>query len=114
MSDFLNKILGDLEQKKEWKEVQARAKALPEEYRTVFDEIKNYIWQGGAMVSNPTNLFKHLVDMFEEGAAAGKHVLDVTGDDVAAFVRELVRGEKTYVDTLHEKLNHTIAEKIKK
>ena len=114
MSDFLNKILGDLEQKKEWKEVQTRAKALPEEYRVVYDEIKNYVWQGGAMMSDPTNLFKRLVDMFEEGASTGKHVLDVTGSDVAAFVRELVRGEKTYVDDLHEKLNHTIAKKLKK
>ena len=114
MSDFLNKILGDLEQKKEWKELQVRAKALPEEYRTVYDEIKQYVWQGGAMVADPTNLFKQLVDLFEEGATTGKHVLDVTGDDVAAFVRELVRGEKTYADNLHEKLNQTIANKLKK
>ena len=114
MSDFLNKILGDLESKKEWKAVQARAKVLPEEYRTVYDEIKQYVWQGGTGLMDPSGLFKRLVDLFEDGVANGKHVLEVTGDDVAAFVRELVRGEKTYEDELREKLNRAIAKKIGK
>lgn len=114
MSDILNKIIGDLEAKKEWKEVQARAKALPEEYRTVYDEIKHYIWNGGAGVVDPSNLFKRLVGLFEEGAASGKHVLEITGDDVAAFVHELLRGEKTLIEDAHEKLNRTIAKKLEK
>ncbi len=114
MSDFLNKILGDLESKKEWKAVQARAKVLPEEYRTVYDEIKQNVWQGGTGLMDPRGLFKRLVDLFEDGVANGKHVLEVSGDDVAAFVRELVRGEKTYEDELREKLNRAIAKKIGK
>lgn len=114
MSNFLNKILGDLEEKKEWKAVQARAKALPQEYRVVYDEIKNHIWQGGAGVTDPSNLFGRVVDLFEEGAASGKHVLEVTGDDVAGFVRGLLQGEKTYLDELNEKLNRDIAKKFGK
>lgn len=114
MSDFLNKILGDLEAKKEWKAVEARAKTLPEEYRVVYDEIKHYVWQGGAGVVDPSNLFKRLVELFEEGAANGKHVLDITGDDVAAFVKELLRGEKMLTEDLQEKLNQTIAKKLGK
>jgi DNA-binding ferritin-like protein (Dps family) len=114
MNDFLNKILGDLEAKKEWKAVEARSKALPEEYRVVYEEIKHYIWQGGAGVVDPSNLFSRLVGLFEEGAANGKHVLDVTGDDVATFVKELLRGEKTITEDLHEKLNRDIAKKFGK
>jgi DNA-binding ferritin-like protein (Dps family) len=114
MSDFLNKILGDLEAKKEWKATEARAKALPEEYRTVYDEVKNYIWHGGAGVVDPTHLFGRLVDLFEAGAKDGKHVLDITGSDVAAFVKEQLRGEKTLTEDLHEKLNNTIAKKLGK
>lgn len=114
MGDFLNKILGDLEGKKEWKAVEARAKALPDEYRTVYDEIKQYIWHGGVGIVDPSDLFGRLVDLFEEGAANGKRVLEVTGDDVAAFVGGLIRDEKTYVEDLHEKLNHAIAKKLGK
>ena len=70
MTDFLNKILGDLEGKKEWKALQVRAKALPEDYRVVYEEIKHYVWQGGTGLLDPSNLFKRLVELFEEGAAA--------------------------------------------
>ena len=114
MSDFINKIIGDLEGKKEWKALEARAKALPEEYRAVYDEIKNYVWRGGAGVMDPSNLFKGLVELFEDGAAKGKHVSEVTGDDVAKFVDELIRNERTYADDLREKLNNAIAKKLGK
>lgn len=114
MSDFLNKIIGDIEGKKEWKALEMRAKALPDEYQVVYSEIKNYVWQGGAGVMDPSNLFKGLVDRFEEGAAHGKSVLDVTGNDVAAFVEELIRDEETYADGLRKKLNQNIAKKLEK
>ncbi len=114
MNDFLNKIIGDLEGKKEWKALEVRAKALPEDYRTVYDEIKNYVWHGGTGLMDPSNLFKRLVELFEEGVADSKHVTEVTGDDVAAFVDGLVRDEKTYADGLREKLNHAISEKLGK
>lgn len=114
MSDFLNKILGDLEAKKEWKAVEDRAQALPDEYRMAYDEIKKYVWHGGTGVIDPSNLFKRLVDLFEEGVANSKSVLEVTGDDVAGFVHELLRDEKTITQDLHEKLNNTIANKLGK
>ena len=37
MNDFLKKILGD---KKEWRRMEARAEALPSDYRIVYGEIK--------------------------------------------------------------------------
>jgi DNA-binding ferritin-like protein (Dps family) len=40
MSNFLTKILGD---KNEWKRVEARADALPRDYRIVYAEIMQYI-----------------------------------------------------------------------
>jgi DNA-binding ferritin-like protein (Dps family) len=36
-----------------------------------------------------------LLDLFETGAADGKRVLDITGEDVAAFCDELLRHAKT-------------------
>lgn len=37
-----------------------------------------------------------LIDLFEEGAANSKCILEITGDDVAAFVDELLNNTKTY------------------
>ena len=42
MENFLKKILGD---KKEWKSMEARAEALPSDYRIVYGEIKKYMWK---------------------------------------------------------------------
>ncbi len=42
MSNFLTKIVGD---KKEWKAMEARANALPRDYRIVYGEMKSYMWK---------------------------------------------------------------------
>lgn len=55
-----------------------------------------------------------LIDLFESGAANGKHVLDVTGNDVAAFCEELMRSAQTYTENWHEKLNRDIIKKVGK
>ncbi len=46
-----------------------------------------------------------LIDLFEAGAAEGRQVLDITGDDVASFADELVANAKTYVSKYREDLN---------
>lgn len=114
MTDFINKIIGDIEGKKEWKELEARAKALPEDYQTVYNEIKNFVWKGGAGVMDPSGMFKRIVETFEKGAADGKRVMDVTGSDVAKFAESMIHDEKTYADGLREKLNDAISKKLGK
>ena len=112
--NLITKVIGELEAKKEWKALQARAKALPEEYQVVYDEVKNYVWRGGLGVVDPTNMFTRLVDVFEKSASQGKHVLDVTGHDVATFVDTLVRDDEKLVDDARQKLNQTISKKLRK
>lgn len=112
MKDFLKKVIGDLEGKKEWKAMEARVKALPEDYQTVYHEIKHYLWKSSGL--GMIDPFKDLLERFEEGAANGKHVLELTGDDVAAFADKLVRGDKAYLYDYREKLNKAIAKKLKK
>ena len=114
MNNFINKIVGDIEGKKEWKELEARAHKLPADYQVVYEEVKSYIWQGGTGLMDPSNLFKRMIELFEEGAAQGKTVLDITGSDVAAFVEKLTQGEENYFDNLRQKLNQTIAKKLEK
>jgi DNA-binding ferritin-like protein (Dps family) len=109
MDYFLKKIIGD---KKGWKVMEARAKALPKDYQVVYKEIKTYIWKRSEQES--IEVFKGLLDLFEEGAANGRSALEITGNDVAAFCDELSLGAKTYVDRWREELNKGIAKKIGK
>lgn len=112
MNNFLEKILGDMNGKHEWKMMEKRAKLLPHDYKVAYEEIKQYIWKSSGV--STIDVFKVLLDMFEEGAANNKKVLDITGSDVAAFCDELVRGEQSYFEDCRKKLNKNIAKKIDK
>ena len=111
MGKIIDTIVGNLDEKKEYKKNEARAKALPSEYAIAYKEIKNYIFRTSGIVTMEP--LKVLVDMLEEAAANGKHVLDITGPDVAGFADELVRGEKSYYEQQRNKLNTSIADKLK-
>jgi len=105
-------VTGDLNEKKHYREVQRRAKELPDGYRIAYDEIQKYLWAtGGTERIEP---FESLVELFEEGAAQGRPVLEITGEDVAAFADQLVYGEKGYIEKRREKLNRTLTEKLGK
>jgi len=110
MENFLTRILGD---KKDWKRMEARADALPADYRIVYGEIKKYLWRftsGDGM--DIIAILKDLLDLFETGAADGKHALDVTGQDVAGFCDELLRNAKTYTEKWHDELNRNVLDKL--
>lgn len=82
-----------IEDKREWRAHTARVKALPRDYRIVYHELQKYLFKAGAAEqTDPTELLSGIVGLFEEGANSGKNVLDVTGEDVAAFCDELLGG----------------------
>ncbi|KLV25491.1 DUF1048 domain-containing protein [Niallia circulans] len=110
MSIF-EKIIGSLEEKREWKAMETRAKALPGEYNSAYKAIQKYIWNAGGGPTDwegSSRIFNGILDLFEAGAAEGKKVTDLTGEDVAAFCDELVKGEQTWNDKYRKKLNDTI------
>lgn len=109
MNNFLKKIIGD---KQAWKALEARAKALPSDYQIVYDEIKDYMWNlwrfsAGNDVGDFSAL-EDLLGLFEENAAHGKRVLEVTGQDVAAFCDDLFHATETW----RRKLNADILQKL--
>ncbi|MGH1564934.1 DUF1048 domain-containing protein [Mumia sp. DW29H23] len=94
MSSFLTKIVGD---KKQWKRMEARAAELPRDYRVVYAEIKKYLWRfTSGDGSDIVAILDDVLATFEAGAAEGKRVLEVTGEDVAAFCDEQLRGATPY------------------
>jgi DNA-binding ferritin-like protein (Dps family) len=71
----------------------ARVKALPPDYRIVYKEIQRYLFKVGPPDVFDGRLLSGIVDFFEEGAAASKGVLELIGNDVAAFCDDLVDGD---------------------
>jgi DNA-binding ferritin-like protein (Dps family) len=110
MDNWLKKIIGD---KKQWRQMEARAKALPRDYQIVYDEMKKYLFKFSAGNGMETvALLNDLLGLFESGAADGRRVLDVTGPDVAAFCDELLKNAKTYTGKWHDELNRDVAQKL--
>jgi len=95
-----------IEGKKEWRAHVARVKALPKDYQIVYKEIQKYLFKVGPVeLNNGMGLLSGIIDLFEEGVALGKGVLEVTGADVAAFSDELIKDSKTYADIYQESID---------
>ncbi|MBU3573280.1 DUF1048 domain-containing protein [Priestia aryabhattai] len=112
MLEIFKKMIGD---KKEYKMMMARVEVLPEDYQFVFKKIQNYMWNfssGNGM--DMLHMQYELIDLFEAGAAEGRQVLEITGDDVASFADELVANAKTYMVKYREDLNQSIKERLGK
>ncbi|MFD6563369.1 DUF1048 domain-containing protein [Micromonospora profundi] len=93
-----------LEGKRQWRAHVARVKALPPDYRIVYQEMQRYLFKVGPIDLLDGGLLPGIVDFFEEGVATGKGVLEVTGTDVAAFCDDLIKDSRTYADVYQESL----------
>lgn len=95
-----------IEGKNKWRAHMARVKALPQDYQIVYKEIQKYLFLVGPVeLTEGTGMLSGIVDLFEEGAALGKGVLEVTGHDVAAFCDELIKDSKTYADLYQQSVS---------
>lgn len=116
MSAFFDNYLNIkkiIESKREYKRHMARVEALPEDYRYVFKKIQGHMWMFAAGAGyDMMKIHYDLIELFEAGAAEGKHVLDITGRDVAAFCDELLRSAETYTENRREKLNRDVMRSV--
>ena len=118
MSEFFDNyfnIKKMIESKREYKQQMARVKALPKDYQYVFKKIQSHMWMFAAGSGyDMMKIHYDLIELFEAGAAEGKHVLEITGEDVAAFCDELLRSARTYTEDWREALNRDIQKKLGK
>lgn len=109
------KIQDIIEGKKEWRAHMARVKALPQDYQIVYKEIQKYLFKVGPVeLTEGTELLSGIVDLFEDGVALGKSVLEVTGRDVAAFCDDLIKDSKTYADIYQASVAQEVNQAMKK
>jgi DNA-binding ferritin-like protein (Dps family) len=99
--------------KREYKQHMARVEALPDDYKYVFKKIQSHMWMFAAGSGyDMMKIHYSLIELFESGVARGKHVLEVTGEDVATFCEELLKSAETYTENWREKLNRDILKKV--
>jgi len=112
--DYFN-INKMIRSKREYRQQMARVEALPEDYQYVFKKIQSHMWMFAAGSGyDMMKIHYDLIDLFEAGAAEGKQVLEITGEDVAAFCEELLRSASTYTENWREALNRDILKKLGK
>jgi DNA-binding ferritin-like protein (Dps family) len=94
--------------KREFRQYKTRAAALPPEYRMVMKKIQSFLWSAsGAVDDQSWKVLCDICEVFEEASAAGRPVLEVTGDDVAAFSLNMLAATqaKTWADQKAAQLN---------
>ena len=118
MSEFFDNyfnIKKMIESKREYKQQMARVDVLPEDYQYVFKKIQSHMWMFAAGSGyDMMKIHYDLIELFESGAAEGKSVLEITGEDVASFCDELLRSASTYTENWREALNRDILKKFRK
>ncbi|MFI7288537.1 DUF1048 domain-containing protein [Streptomyces anulatus] len=100
---------------REWKAFEARAAALPDDYRESWEQIKAHLFPHGDFTGrNLLPILDSALGLLEETAADGQSVHEVLGDDIQEFCTALAGGEgaRTYRDRWREQLNRNVARKL--
>ncbi|MFI9538199.1 DUF1048 domain-containing protein [Nocardia fusca] len=95
-----------IEGKKQWRAHKARVEALPPDYRIVYKESQKYLFKVGPVDLVDGNLLSGLLEFFEEGTVTGKGVIELIGNDVAAFCDDLIKDSPTYADIYQESVGN--------
>lgn len=110
MIKWIKKMIQD---KKVYKNQMARVKLLPEDYQFVFKKIEGYLWSfAGGDGADMLKAQQELIELFEMTAREGKHVLQVTGEDVTGFCDEFIKDTKKWTDYYREKLSRKVLKKL--
>jgi len=100
---------------REYKAFEARAEALPADYRAAWEEIKAQLSPySGFTGRNLMPILDGALGLLEETAADGQAIHEVLGDDIAGFCAALAGGQgaRTYRDRWRDQLNRNVARKL--
>jgi DNA-binding ferritin-like protein (Dps family) len=99
---------------REWKAFEARAQALPADYRAAWEQIKGNLPYAGFSGRNLMPIADAALGLLEEASADGQRIHEVLGDDIPGFCTALAggAGARTYRDRWREQLNNNIARKL--
>lgn len=100
---------------REWKAFEARADALPAEYRGAWKQIKVHLVPcSGFTGRNLMPILDGVLGLLEETAADGQGIHEVLGDDIEGFCAAVAGGTggRSYRDRWRGRLNRNVARKL--
>lgn len=101
--------------KRQWKTLKRRVKAMPTDYQYVYKEMQKYIFKTVELDNEQCiALFTEIIELFEEGVSAHKHVLTITSQDVAGFCDSLTEDYSNYYDQVQAEVEASIKKALSK
>lgn len=100
---------------REYKAFEARAEALPAEYRAAWGEIKAYLFPYTDFTGrNLMPILDSTLGLLEHTASDGQSVQEALGEDIKDFCAAIAgeEGAKNYRDKWREQLNRNVARKL--
>lgn len=93
MANWIETLTGSLEQKKQYKQYQARIEALPEPYRTAAKALQRYFMYYGGVTDGETamTMMGDFVELWERAAVDGTRVRAIVGEDPVEFAETFVQ-----------------------
>jgi DNA-binding ferritin-like protein (Dps family) len=93
ISTLIDKVVGDLGDKKRWRAYKARTKQLPANYRSAIEALERYLMYFGAITKGDVlmSMLEDLADLFEQSAANGTPIRAIVGDDPVEFAETFLR-----------------------
>jgi DNA-binding ferritin-like protein (Dps family) len=87
MANWIETLTGSLEQKKQYKQYQARIEALPKPYGTAAKALQRYFMYYGGLTDGETlmTMMGDFVELWERAAADETPVRAIVGEDPVEF-----------------------------
>ncbi len=115
---WIEAITGSLEEKKQYKQAQARINALPEPYREMAKAQQRYNLYYGGLTDGDTivKMFLDIADMWERAAIDGTPIDDIIGADPVEFAETYAEayGGTQWVDKERARLTKAVEDAKKK
>ncbi|MDF5758862.1 DUF1048 domain-containing protein [Spongiactinospora sp. TRM90649] len=108
---YLELVIGPLEQKRRYRQFKARTERLPAGYRIAIDALQRYMQHfGPGEAEGLLSMLEDLADLFEQSAADGIPIREVVGEDPVEFAEAFLRNypEGHWVSRERERLNKAI------
>ncbi|AZZ39401.1 DUF1048 domain-containing protein [Acidipropionibacterium jensenii] len=111
---WIEKVIGPLDQKREYRSYLARIRALPEPYRQTAAALQRYFNHTAATVldvEGSMRMWSDFADLWEEAAADGTAIGDIVGEDPVEFAETFAQAYtgKRWVDRERRLLNEAVA-----
>jgi DNA-binding ferritin-like protein (Dps family) len=109
---WIETLTGSLEQKKQYKQNQARLDALPEPYNTTAKAFQRYLTYYGGATDGDTivTMLGDFADLWERAAADNTPIRTIVGDDPVAFAETFAQAYtgKQWIDKERARLTKAI------